>query len=39
MGVFDAFSGKEQMSAAEIAAEVGADRVLLGKEATICPRW
>ena len=32
MGVFDAFSGKEQMSAAEIAAEVGADRVFLGKK-------
>ena len=31
MGVFKAFSGKEQMSAAEIATEVGADRMLLGK--------
>lgn len=32
MSVFEAFRGKEQISAAEIAAEVEADRLLLGKD-------
>ena len=32
MGVFKAFGGKEQMSAAEIATEFGADRILLGND-------